>query len=50
MRADATRATVRRLAVGLANALPSLAGVVVITFVLTRALPGDQQCCERQLQ
>jgi ABC-type microcin C transport system permease subunit YejB len=41
MPAEGARATVRRLALGLANALPSLAGVVVITFVLTRALPGD---------
>jgi peptide/nickel transport system permease protein len=25
----------------LASALPSIAGVIVVTFLLTRALPGD---------
>ena len=29
--------TLRRLA----TALPSLAGVIIVTFLLTRALPGD---------
>jgi len=34
-------ATWRRMAVQLMSAVPSLIGVVVITFLLTRALPGD---------
>jgi ABC-type dipeptide/oligopeptide/nickel transport system permease component len=36
-----TLRTLRRIAMGLATAMPSLIGVVLITFVLTRALPGD---------
>ena len=31
----------RMIATRLLAALPNLAGVVVITFILTRALPGD---------
>ena len=31
----------RLIATRLLSALPNLAGVVVITFILTRALPGD---------
>ncbi len=33
--------TLRRVGMGLLSAVPSLCGVVVITFLLTRALPGD---------
>ena len=35
------RTTLRLLATRLGAAIPSLIGVVVITFLLTRALPGD---------
>jgi len=41
MPADGARVVAKRIALGLANALPSLVGVVIITFILTRALPGD---------
>lgn len=34
-------ATLQMIGQRLASALPSLAGVIVVTFVLTRALPGD---------
>ncbi|MGE3536901.1 MAG: ABC transporter permease [Candidatus Tectimicrobiota bacterium] len=34
-------ATLQMIVRRLASALPSLAGVIVVTFVLTRALPGD---------
>jgi peptide/nickel transport system permease protein len=34
-------ATLQMIGLRLASALPSLGGVIVVTFVLTRALPGD---------
>ena len=39
--ADAGGLMLRLIATRLLSALPNLAGVVVITFILTRALPGD---------
>ena len=39
--APAAPAMLRLIATRLLSALPNLAGVVVITFILTRALPGD---------